>query len=307
MGLFDLVFDELSKEIKEAPGWLSLVIMCNFLLFVSVISEELEHRGMSKEETTIATLVAMALFFLGDALDTFVFPRERDGKRGEKLLKSSMLLLGSFAVFLFLVGHWLWAAGLTLLWILIIPIYDTRERPLWSVFRGSIETAIPRRKATVLKESDDDVTGFKWLVLQYDDLAKSKNTVSGKLRIRRGTYNVSKTLAQRAERYTMSIWFPNEAAKFIRSAVFPTLAAGLWLLVDIRRWPAALLILASPALLLFYCWLKGLHMRKLYDLAIEIIETNAAYSSPEPCHGVRLFLWSGDVVSYVSVSPQAKY
>jgi len=27
MGLFDLIFDELGKEIKEAPGWLSLIFV----------------------------------------------------------------------------------------------------------------------------------------------------------------------------------------------------------------------------------------------------------------------------------------
>lgn len=307
MGLFDLVFDELSKEIREAPGWLSLVFVCNLLLFVPAIREELEHLELSKEETTIATLVAMALFFLGDVLDSFVFPREKDGKRGQRLLKGSMLLLGAVAVFLFLVRAWLWAAGVTLVWILIIPIYDTRERPLWSVFKGWIEAAIPQKKAAVPKESDDEWTGFKRLVLQYDDLTKSTNGVRGKLGIRPRIYEVSKTLARQAERYTVSIWLPNEAAKFIRSVFFPTLiAACVWPLVDQRRWPAALLILASLAILLFYCWLKGLHMRKLYDLAIEIVETNPAYSSPEPCHGVRLFLWRGEVVACVSVPPLAK-
>jgi hypothetical protein len=34
MRLFDLVFDELSKEIEEAPGWLALVFVCNLVLLV---------------------------------------------------------------------------------------------------------------------------------------------------------------------------------------------------------------------------------------------------------------------------------
>lgn len=300
MGLFDLVFDELGKEIKEAPGWLSLVFLCNLLLFVPGINEELKHLHMSKQDTTVATLVAMTLFFLGDMLDSFVFPREGDGKRSEKLLKTSMLLVGAFAVFFFLLGRWWWAVGLAIVWILIIAIYDTRKMPVWLVLNRWIRTAA-QSKAGAPKECDE-VTGFKWVVLQYEDLTESRNKARDKLCIPRGMYNVSKVLAQKAKRYTIPIWLPNEAAKFIRSAVLPTFGASLWLLLMGDRWIAALLALASPALLLFYCWLKGLHMRKLYDLAIEIVDQKGAYGSPEPCHGVRLFLWEGSAVACVGVS-----
>ena len=65
MGLFDLVFDELSKEIKEAPGWLALVFVCNLVLLVRVVSEELVRLDISKEETTIATVVSLCTLFLG--------------------------------------------------------------------------------------------------------------------------------------------------------------------------------------------------------------------------------------------------
>ena len=307
MGLFDLVFDELGKEIKEAPGWLSLVFVCNLLLFLRVVSEGLKHLELSSEKTTIATLVAMALFFFGDVLDSIVFPREKDGTRFERILKSSMLLLGAFAVFLFLVGDRLWAVSLTLLWILIIPIYNTRKRPLWSAFKVRFAAGIPQEKAAVIRKSVEEITGFKGLVLHYAQMAKSKDEVGKELHIRRGMYNVSKALARKAERYTMSMWLPNEAAKFIRSAVIPSFVAGLWLLIARRIPAAALLVLASPALLMFYCWLKGLHMRQLYALALEIVRTNAKYSSlVEPRHGVRLFLFGDDVVAHVSASSLAK-
>jgi hypothetical protein len=291
MGLFDLVFDELSKEIKEAPGWLSLVFACNLVLLVPVVSEKLALLDISREGTTIATLVAFVLFFLGDLLDSIFFPRERDGTRFERILKSLMLLLGAFAVFFFLLGVWLWAVGLTVLWILII---------LWT------QTGIPRKKVAETNESDNEMTGLKGLVVQYDRMTKSKDEVGKELHIRRGMYRVSMALARKADSYTMSIWFPNEAAKFIRSVVFPSLAAGVWLLTRGRNYGAALLILASPGLLILSCSLKGLHIRRVYDLALEIIKTNATYSSFEPRCGVRLFLFGDDVVDHASGSSLAK-
>jgi hypothetical protein len=306
MGLFDLVFDELSKEIKEAPGWLSLVFVCNLVLLVRVISEKLARLDISREETTIATLVAFVLFFLGDLLDSIFFPRERDGKRFERILKSLMLLLGAFAVFFFLQRVWLWAAGLTLLWILIIPIYNTRKHPFWSALKLWTEKGIPQKEVTETNESDNEMTGFKGLVVQYDRMAKSKDEVGKELHIRRGMYRVSMALARKSESYTMSIWIPNEAAKFIRSAVFPSLAAGVWLLVGGRNYGAALLILASPALLMLSCSLKGLHIRRLYDLGLEIMKNNAKYSSFKPRLGVRLFLFGDDIVDHASGSSLAE-
>jgi|SRR5271155_4048296 len=192
MGLFDLVFDELSKEIKEAPGWLSLVFTCNLVLLVPVVSEKLALLDISREGTTIATLVAFVLFFLGDLLDSIFFPRERDGTRFERILKSLMLLLGAFAVFFFLLGVWLWAVGLTVLWILII---------LWT------QTGIPRKKVAETNEFDNEMTGLKGLVVQYDRMTKSKDEVGKELHIRRGMYRVSMALARKADSYTMSICF----------------------------------------------------------------------------------------------------
>lgn len=304
MGLFDLVFDELGKEIKEAPGWLSLVFLCNLVLFVPVIKEELELLRVSKEETTIATLVAMVFFFSGDILDSLFFPRDRDGKRAEKLLKTSMLILGALAIFLLLESAWLWSAALTLLWVIIIPIYDTRRRSPWSVPNDTIRTTTPRNKASGPAESDEDMTGFKWLVLQYDGLARSQDGIRKKLAIHRGIYDVSRALARTAEMYTKWIWLPNELGKFVRSAVFPALVSGLWLMKDGQTLLAVLIISVAPLLLILSFWLKSLHMRKLYDLASDIVEKQQPmYSSPAPCHGVRLFLWGDDVVACIRMSP----
>jgi hypothetical protein len=303
MGLFDLVFDELAKEIKEAPGWLSFVVICNLLLFLPAIKEQLERLSMEKEQTTVATLVAMGLFFLGDVLDTFVFPREGGGDKGEKLLKGSMVVLGAFAVFLLLSRAWLWAVGPISVWIAIIPIYDSRKRLLRSAFKAGIHRATRQKGATRENDSKSEETGFKWLVLKYKDLAKSKDELREKLGIHSGIYNLSKALARKAERYTIKIWFPNEFGKFIRSTAVGTLAASVWLVVHGRQWSAALLTIVFIALLPVFCWLKGLHMRSLYKLAIELVDSKDRYNSPSPCHGVRLFLWDAEIVDCVRAPP----
>jgi len=298
MGLFDLIFDQLSKEIREAPGWLSLVAVCYGLVLLPVVSQELEHLGMSCEQTTIATLVAMALFFVGDILDSIVFPREKDGTKFEKIFKTFMLLLGAIAVFLFAEKYWPWAVSLTVLWILIIPVYNTCNRPLSSESEVRIAAGMPQEN---VRESKEEMTGFPKLVWQHSELEGSKGAIGTKLKIRRGMYDVSKALARKADRYTIWIWLPNEAAKFIRSASVASLVAGGFLLRFGRISAAALAILASIPLLLFYCWLKGLHMRRLYALALIIVTTYTKYDSQiVPEHGERIFLFDHDVVAHVS-------
>jgi len=58
-------------------------------------------------------------------------------------------------------------------------------------------------------------------------------------------------------------------------------------------------------LLMLSCSLKGLHIRRLYDLALEIMKNNAKYSSFKPRLGVRLFLF-GDIVDHASGSSLAE-
>jgi len=164
---------------------------------------------MAHEQTTAANLVAMGLFFIGDVLDTILFPRERDGERVGKLVKRSMLVFGLFAVFLLLMRFWFWGAALSLAWIIFIPIYD-----------GARAATHNETTATNIGEE----TGFKALVPHYEAMAKAKYRVREKLCMQLGVYSVSMALARKSERYTCSIWVPNEAAKFIRSAVFPVFA-----------------------------------------------------------------------------------
>lgn len=302
MGLFDLVFDELSKEVREAPGWLTLIFTCNLLLFVGAIHEQLALWGIEKEETTIATLAAMVLFFLGDLLDTAVFPREPGGRLLEKALKTFMLVLGGFSAFLLVARVWDWGIGLGLLWLTIFPTHWTLKK-LWTVpAEPQLEIPCPcsglqaeSSSVEELKVTERGLTGWVW---KYETLQKTKKEARRHLHIHRAVYRVSKALAQKAELYTLSIWFPNEAAKLIRSGVIPAVGIALWLCL-LRGQPFGLIFIPAAIVLLWmYLWLKGLHMRNLYKLVVKLVENKRCICCP-PCHGVRLFFCGADVVDCV--------
>lgn len=302
MGLFDLVFDELSKEIKEAPGWLSLVALVNALLFLPPIKDALTTLQWDKEETTLATIVAMGLFFVGDILDSAVFPRERSRNRLQKFLKTAMLLLAAVAIFLLLTKGLTWAALPALVWAGIIALYRTRDEKFWSVPMGWITTALQKQRKGTSRHTDtsDGETGFRQIVPGYAKMTQARDKARADLNLGRGIYNVSKALVRKSGSYTFSIWFPNEAGKFVRSFVIPTLIASGWLLLR-KQWAAPLLIPIGVALLFLYCWLKGLHIRKLYEQAATLAKSKESYRE-EACPSARVLLWQGEIVDSVAAS-----
>jgi hypothetical protein len=292
MGLFDSVFDELSKEIKEAPGWLSLVLLCNALLLLPAVRQALASIGLEQGESTAATLVALIFFFVGDLLDTFFFPREADAKIAEKILKTSMLLLGGGGVFLLFTEWRVWGGVALIVWVLVFPIYRTYKRPGPDpITKGCPDDEPPGPPA--------GQKGCPRLVFQYEAVLQSKNDIRTALGIWSGIYAVSMSLARRARRYTWYVWLPNESGKFVRSTAFPILAIGIMLLVR-GAWPGALLIAVAPGLLLLSFWLKGLHIRRLYRVALALAGLSA-YSFFDAGHGVRVFFWCDDAVGTARV------
>lgn len=302
MGLFDLVFDELSKEIKEAPGWLSLVGLVNVLLFLPSVKDALKTLRWEKEDTTLATIVAMGLLFVGDILDSAVFPRERSGNRLLKFLKTSMLLLGAIAIFLLLTKGLTWAAVPALVWAGIIALYQTRDEKFWSVPMDWITTALRKRRKGTSRHSDipDDETGFRQIVPGYAKMTQTRDKARTDLKLGRGIYNVSKALVRKSGSYTFAIWFPNEAAKFVRSFIIPAVFASGWLLLR-RHWAALPMILVGVGLLFLYGWLKGMHIRRLYDQAALLANCKESYCR-EDCPSARVYFWQGGVVEAVAAS-----
>jgi hypothetical protein len=307
-GVFEAIFDELGKEIKDAPGWLSLVIACNLLLFLPPVHAQLTAWDMIEHEVTLATFFAMCIFFLGDVVDTVIYPRERDGERGKKIFRSSMLLLGGVVVFLLFVKAWKLAAPLAFLWFTIIPI--------WASFNsrgtnkgGSEETSEPSSAAppsggdSVREECPEpnlEYTGYPGLVPKYGDLEKVRGCATSKLRVTRGIYPISLALTRKAGEYNWAIWGPNEAAKFVRSTIVPTFLTGMiGTLFYQKCWGLIVAALACP-LVFLYTWLKALHMRLLYESTCKSAGTGRL-GSPEPEYCVRLFFWDGQFVGSVSL------
>jgi hypothetical protein len=64
MFVIDLLLEEVAKEIKDAPGWLTLIIMWNLLLGWQVVLNAVEGLGFhtGSEKALIATLAAIACF-----------------------------------------------------------------------------------------------------------------------------------------------------------------------------------------------------------------------------------------------------
>jgi len=108
MFVIDLLLDDLAKEIKDAPGWLTLIIVCNVLLGSHVVLESVERRGfhIRDEKALIATLAAIVLFLLGDIVDILVFPRRKDAERWEKVLRDIMLTVLISGVFYVVGKEW---------------------------------------------------------------------------------------------------------------------------------------------------------------------------------------------------------
>jgi hypothetical protein len=161
-------------------------------------------------------------------------------------------------------------------------------------------------KAVFPRETENkENKGWKWLAPAT--LAELKIGTRKHLNIDSGYYEVSKSLAVAAGRYTESwIQVKNELAKFVRSAVLPMAAVSVVRLFRGQWGWAVLAAMASLALLMLYGRLKASHMRDLYDLAIRLSSPDKAhkdYAVTDLDNGVRLFFWKGKLASSAVRSP----
>src|SRR5215472_9343264 len=157
MFVIDLLLDDLAKEIKDAPGWLTLIIVCNVLLGSHVVLESVERRGfhIRDEKALIATLAAIVLFLLGDIVDLLVFPRRKDAERWEKVLRDIMLTVLISGVFYVVGKEWarrLWVLGIfVVLWII---------HSLRSNFRKNREEQKQKREKQEASQGGEEKQGW---------------------------------------------------------------------------------------------------------------------------------------------------
>lgn len=271
MFVLERLLDDLGKEAKEAPGWISVWTLCNGALY---FIDELPIIGpIGNDRVTIATCGSIVLFFIGDMIDIALFPRRRDPERAEKLVRNTMMIsaaLGFFLLFSGKVGSGVlaWAP-----WGLLWPLHQKLSAT------GGAEPG------------DDSKTGWSWLAPKSLDTAQAKaKTVLG---VQAGVYAVSKALAKRAGTYVWRPWLANEASKFFRSLVVPVAALALGLFsARLPLW--GLMATATAIALLFaYARLKAWHMRRLYDLAASTLPLPARVES-----GVSVMTWNGQAVAY---------
>ena len=163
MFILDLLLDDLAKEAKEAPGWISLWILCNVVLALALPRVE-GLKNLDKEAVTIATCASIVLFLVGDMVDILVFPRrearsravgeapsERDGDlRRPRVLLTLQPHLG--------MGLLAW-----LLWLLPFPLHQSLTKARVEEARRS-DTTEPATKA-----ADKAPTGWRWLAPQRRD------------------------------------------------------------------------------------------------------------------------------------------
>jgi len=115
-------------------------------------------------------------------------------------------------------------------------------------------------KAVFPRETENkENKGWKWVAPAT--LAELKIETRKHLNIDSGYYEVSKSLAVAAGRYTGSwIQVKNELAKFVRSAVLPMAAVSVVRLFRGQWGWVVLAAMASLALLMLYGRLKASHM-----------------------------------------------
>jgi hypothetical protein len=332
--VYEAVFDELGKEIKDAPGWLSFLLLCQVLFHhpvfqLRLLKDLLDSFGLEQETGTVATLAAAILYFMNDVLDSWLFPRQRDEKRSEKLFKGFMLLAGAVAVLVILATNAV-RAGIVMLAVLgvLLPIFGmfslalrgeaengkqpTDSREAVSAAENRVDAVSPAdepaERPKKIQACRKDETGYKRLVSKYEALKEAKDRACRQLGIDHGIYKVSMDLVQKAKGSgpLTSIRFMNSAAKCIRSTVPLAILMGIGLTCADRT-PLPLIVGPIVAYLLLKrsFWLKAKHMQKLYKLATETVEANEGhkYKCVEPSldSHIRLFLWEGNPVDCVSM------
>jgi hypothetical protein len=286
--VLELLLDDLGKEAKEGPGWITLWISCNLALWWNpALAEPFGERA--HDTTTIATAASIVLFFLGDTLDIVVFPRSsRDGGRAIRNLMVVSFTIGTFSLF----AKQPTVVVLALApWLLLVPLHrnlteqETR-RGEQKKKRGDKVECQPVRP-----EAPKDHVG--WMVLKTSGLDKERSDAVHRLGVASGIYDVSKALAKRADRYFFKPpWIENESSKFVRSLVPLCWLVAAWLVFDRELAPAALTALASVALLFAYGRLKSHHMQVIYAFA------NTQRIAINPIETSALATWNGDPVAW---------
>jgi hypothetical protein len=73
-------WEQITKNVREAPGWALPFAVC--YIAVPRAAEHLPRFAacLDKHREFAAVVVTALLYAIGDALDTAVFPREKDGK-----------------------------------------------------------------------------------------------------------------------------------------------------------------------------------------------------------------------------------
>jgi hypothetical protein len=294
MLVIDLLLDDLAKEIKDALGWLTLIIVCNLLLAWQVVLEAIESRGfhVRDEKALIATLAAIVLFLLGDIFDILVFPRREDAERWEKVLRDIMLAVLICGVFYVVGKEWtrrLWVLGILLLLGLIHSL------------RGNFRDNKDKQKQEELKEvrneaSYDAEKKQGWLKhFESRSLMEERKRAGDNLKLKEDEYSVSKSLALAQKQYNWRlVYFQNEAGKFLRSLVFPAMLMGV-VLFSRQQWvDGVFAIAAALGFLACYFWLKQLHMISLYKRAQHTSREQNCFATTLD-NGRRVFFWNDDL------------
>jgi hypothetical protein len=268
--VFDQLLDALAKEAKEAPGWV-LVFIASALLPLPYIVPgyqsiaEFLGEAANQEHGTVASLIAVTLFFIGDGLDTLVFPRDSVGDRAKKLLHSGLLIFASWGLFLLVLHRWLAATVCWTVWTVGLRIHANESKSA--------------KKA-----------GWNWLHWQLASrLTAAQTAVKSRLGIDSGIYAVSRALARAARKYSGWIMIQNESAKFFRTAVIPSLAWAAWFAAGAQWGRLALAIAAGFVTLFLYSWLKTRHMCVLYETTASLPWERLKSKNLSEC--VRVFLW----------------
>jgi hypothetical protein len=280
MFILELLLDDLAKEAKEAPGWISLWIVCNVALYpVFGITRHFNH--IVEDRVTLATCASIVLFFLGDMVDVMCFPRpNKDSERFEKLIRNSMVIFAAVGFFLLFSGYWLGVLA-WLSWFVLLPLH------------------LSRTKARKTKEQEREKTGPSgWTLLASKELNAQRDRATKALKLDSGVYIVAKALARRADRYLWKPpWMQNESSKLIRSTVIPMVILGFVLLwLDQSLW-GVVAMLSSIALLFLYGRLKSWHMCALYQIAAELNKSKPYETVPVIPDAFRVFFWGKEPVA----------
>jgi len=291
MFVIDLLLEDLAKEIRDAPGWLTLIIVCNWLLGRHVVLKFVERGGfhIGDEKGLIATLVAIVLFLLGDIVDILVFPRRKDAERWEKVLRDIMLAVLISGVFYVVGKEWarLWVVGVFVLLWMIHSLRSTSRK-------NREEREQKERKREEQQASQDAEEKQGWLKrFESGLLVEERRRAGASLKLKADEYAVSKSLAQLKGEYNWRcVYLQNEAAKFLRSLVLPALLVGVALFSRQQWVHGAFATAGAVAFLASYFWLKQLHMISLYQGVQKTSQNQQNYFAATLNNGRRVFFWN---------------